>query len=246
MTESRAAVDHVAANKHHHNTPEHLEMHFQPVFRWMSERCADALLAHHDFKGLSVMDFACGAGLVSWKLQPHVKKLVGVDLASQLVDNFNSRAKQAGFDTNNFYAVQCDKLTDDDADLNGEKFDVIVCTQSFHHMPDLDAITKALSRRLKSGGALMVIDFDASLGNLIDSASKEIQDNVPHRHGFSREKFKAVFEDTGRFSSVAIEPLHSTTFGELRAFGGEHNPATKSPAPDNTTLRWQLAKAIRK
>ncbi|KAK4053713.1 hypothetical protein OIV83_001369 [Microbotryomycetes sp. JL201] len=243
-----ASHDYVAANKHHHNTPEHLKLHFEPVFQWMSGKCGEALLKHYDYDPTTTtcMDFACGAGLVAWQLQPHVQKLVGVDLAQQLVDQFNARAKSDNFDTSKFYAVQRDELKDDDGDLDGEKFDVVICTQSFHHMPDLDAIVKALSRRLKSGGALMVIDFDSTLDNMLDAASKEIQDDVAHKHGFSREKFKAIFEDTDRFSSVTIEALHSTTFGELRAFGGEHNPATKSTSPDDTTLRWQLATAIRK
>ncbi|KAK4058887.1 hypothetical protein OIO90_000333 [Microbotryomycetes sp. JL221] len=238
--------DYVKANKEHHNSQQHLEQHLAPVNRHMSGLAAEMLLHHFNFgPDTTVLDFACGAGMVSEKIRPHVKSIIGVDIAQQMVDTWNSRAKEAGFDADNFYAVQTDGLRDDDEELDGKKFDVVICTQSYHHFPDLDAITKALSRRLNPGGTLLVLDFDATLDDLLNGAEQAIKNNVAHKHGFARDEFKAIFEKTGRFESVTIEPTHQITFGELRAFGGPHNPAMRNSAPDETVLKYHLAKAVR-
>lgn len=105
------------------------------------------------------------------------------------------------------YAVQRDALRDEEDELDGELFDVVLvsrsedrsllhkrltntfslqCSQAYHHIPDLDAITKSLSRRLKPNGSLLVIDL-SSEGNfehekIVDDKSK-FKDVVSHKHG---------------------------------------------------------------
>jgi len=111
-----------------------------------------------------------------------------------------------GIDKKEMYAVQRDSLRDEDDELDGELFDVVLvsrpfarillrkklridipqCSQAYHHMPDLDAITKALSRRLKPNGSLLVVDL-SSEGNfnhekIVDDKSK-FKDVVAHKHG---------------------------------------------------------------
>ncbi|CAE6514580.1 unnamed protein product [Rhizoctonia solani] len=110
-----------------------------------------------------VMDYACGTGLVSQGLAPHTKTLIGVDISSKSVEYFNGRVANQGIPPDEMKAI-CTELvergTRDTDPFEGIVFDVIVCTQAYHHFEDINGITKILASYLKPGtGVLVVIDM---------------------------------------------------------------------------------------
>lgn len=89
---------------------------------------------------------------------------------------------EAGLNRDNFYAVQRDELQDTDDELNGETFDLVFCAHAFHHVKDVKQLTLALSRRIKKGGMLVVIDHQMDR----PITSEEIDRVVAHKHGQRR------------------------------------------------------------
>lgn len=67
----------------------------------------------------TVLDFACGTGLMSRRLAPSVKSIVGIDISPVTIDQYNLRAGDA-----NIKGV-CVELKGESGDLNDQKFDVI-------------------------------------------------------------------------------------------------------------------------
>jgi hypothetical protein len=76
----------------------------------------------------------------------------------------------------------------------------------------VNAITLALSRRLKPNGVLLIIDLDldsgfgeAISGRMLSDQAERFRKVVAHKGGFSRKGLQAVLEKTERFSEVTVE-----------------------------------------
>lgn len=150
-----------------------------------------------------------------------------------------------GLEPSDMIAIQLDELKDEATELGGRLFDVVIvsslsllslcstntplfpqCAQSYHHIQDVNALTLALTRRLKLGGMLIVIDLDnqASFSEtLIEKSTTkqgegvgQAQSNkiVAHRGGFSQAGLREIFEKTGRLEDVEVEVSFHFRFEE--------------------------------
>ncbi|KAK4696077.1 hypothetical protein P7C70_g8435, partial [Phenoliferia sp. Uapishka_3] len=215
-------------------------------------RIAEAVLDEYDFDedSTTLLDFACGSyvplssphsapanssfptdpsGLISQALSPHCARIIGVDISPKRVEEYSLAASNQGIDKEEMMAVQKDRLVDEDAELGGEKFDVVLCAQAYHHILDIDATTMALSRRVKPGGVLIVVDLDNTSGfaemrnRAPKKVAEEVEKVVAHKSGFSPEELKKCFEKTGRFESVTVDVALSTMLSEMAAKKGKDN-----------------------
>ncbi|KAI0699194.1 S-adenosyl-L-methionine-dependent methyltransferase [Cerioporus squamosus] len=141
------------------------------------------------------MDYACGTGLVSQQLCQYVKSVVGVDISQASVDLYNSQASNQGLALEEMRAV-CAELKGEPGELDGLKFDIIVCCASYHHFPSIDDTTRILASFLKPGGSLLVADIRASEDGreLFPVTHHHL---VPHKHGLSEGAVRAAFEGAG-------------------------------------------------
>jgi len=109
----------------------------------------NAILNYADItKGVSVLDVACGTGvLIPDYLAREVKKVVAVDISPAMIDI--ARAK--------FPDPRVSFLNADieEADIP-EKFDRCVVYNAFPHFPDPRNLVRVLADRLKLGGNLTV------------------------------------------------------------------------------------------
>ena len=117
-----------------------------PQVQKLTDTISDAIKAAQAFDPESsvVMDFACGTGefvvskqllfkvahyaslgLISRRLIPHVKQIVGVDVSEAMVAQFNEVAAKEGIPVEKMRAV-CEELKGEDRELDNQKFDVIV------------------------------------------------------------------------------------------------------------------------
>ncbi|KAI0688437.1 S-adenosyl-L-methionine-dependent methyltransferase [Cerioporus squamosus] len=194
------AHDHfAAANKAYFD--EHAdkleEMH--PEWRDMSRKQVDAMRAEwpdlFDRERTAVLDFACGIGLVSEPLSQYVKSIVGVDISQASVDRYNAQAARLGYGPEKMRAA-CAELKGEPGELDGAKFDVVVCCASYHHFASIDDITRTLVSVLKPGGSLVVADIKAEADNrtLFPESHHGM---VPHTHGISEARLRAAFEGAG-------------------------------------------------
>lgn len=145
-------------------------------------------------KGARLLDFACGPGIMTLKLAPYLgetTEIVGVDINDGFLDLF---AKKIGSHARpyNYDILDGDVDTELEANLGG-KFDVIICTISYHHFESYREITKKLSTFLAPGGKLMVIDFYAEKGRSID----DMGGSVRHAGGITAEALAETFSDAG-------------------------------------------------
>ena len=117
-----------------------------PAGKKRFERRSDMLLSVIDKSDATVLEIGCGTGLLSAKLASHVKKLVSVDISSDLLEV--ARENCAGcsnieFKTANAY----------DLEFLDETFDYVVGCSVLHHLEICEAL-REFHRVLVSDGRI--------------------------------------------------------------------------------------------
>ncbi|KDQ59749.1 hypothetical protein JAAARDRAFT_33321 [Jaapia argillacea MUCL 33604] len=144
----------------------------------------------------TLLDFACGTGLLSRNLAAHTKSIVGADISQGMVDQYNLRVSNQGIAPEEMKAIRVE-LKGQEGELDGAKFDVVACSMAYHHFESIESITKILTFFLKPGGVLLVGDILNSGGDFVFHKDEKAHHYVPHKSGFTSDEMKKVFEDAG-------------------------------------------------
>ena len=118
----------------------------EEVARWCAERSGE----------FTVLDVGCGTGTFVGLLagSPWPLRVVGLDYSPAMCAAASHKAAQAGASHRaRFAAGDSEHLPFADA-----SFDLITCSNSFHHYPHQQAVVSEMRRLLRPGGRLIVID----------------------------------------------------------------------------------------
>lgn len=118
-----------------------------------------------DKKYETLLDVGCGtAYLIELLSKTHRAKHVGLDLSSEMI----RQASDKKIDGAEYVVGKSDELPFED-----NTFDVVTCSQSFHHYPDTDRAMREVFRVLKPGGIYILSDtgvgFFKMLGVAVDN-----------------------------------------------------------------------------
>ncbi|KAA1477672.1 S-adenosyl-L-methionine-dependent methyltransferase [Dentipellis sp. KUC8613] len=184
------------SNKDHFSTIAEKYSEFPSAIK-LARYLAAAMRKTYAFneESTTLLDFACGPGLVSRELAAYTKKIVGVDISHGMVDQYNKRVNEQGIPPEEMHAV-CIELKGEPGELDGAKFDVIVCSMAYHHLEDIAASTRTLVGFLKPGGHLMVCDI-ARAADEREIIPEEFHKVVSHSHGISEAEIRGTFEGAG-------------------------------------------------
>ncbi|HMK42555.1 MAG TPA: class I SAM-dependent methyltransferase [Dissulfurispiraceae bacterium] len=159
---------------------------------------------------MDVLDFGCGTGLVSLRLQPFVRSIVGVDSSQGMLDVI--RAKIVRMNLSN---IDVRHLDTDSHELPPARFHLIVTSMTLHHVPDVQPLLVRFHAMLMPGGRLCVADLDCDEGKFHENNT-----GVFH-YGFDRTSLReltaaAGFEDIAFTTATEItKPAHG---GATRTF----------------------------
>ncbi|CAE6344877.1 unnamed protein product [Rhizoctonia solani] len=180
-----------------------------PVAQPMADKATAKILETFPFdkNQTVVMDFACGIGMISQRLVPHSKSIIGVDISSKSVEFYNERATKQGIPAEQMKGI-CADLTERgkaESDVfGGVEFDVIVCNAAYHHFDDINQMTKVLASYLKPGtGALIVTDILES-----PEAARALGSHghvVAYTSGFNEELVRSAFADVGGLQDFSFK-----------------------------------------
>ena len=98
----------------------------------------------------SLLDIGCGTGnLLSLISERYDAEIAGVDLTPKMLNI--ARIK---------IGDKADlKLGDSEyLPFDNDKFDMVICTDSFHHYPHPENVLKEINRVLKPGGSVLIAD----------------------------------------------------------------------------------------
>lgn len=142
---------------------------------------------------LEVLDFGCGTGLVTLKLQPLVRSITGVDSSPGMLAVLQDKVKKGGFTNVHPRLVDFER----GGRVEG-RFHLIVSSMAMHHVADTAALFRLWLDLLWPGGWLATADLDTEDG----SFHGDNNTGVFHL-GFARPAIKALLERTG-FQEVRV------------------------------------------
>lgn len=135
---------------------------------------------------MEVLDFGCGTGLLTLKLQPLVKTITGVDSSQGMLQVLQKKIETQEHRNIHTRFVDFEK----DAHVEGT-YNLIVSSMTLHHVPDTVAVFKEWASLLRPGGHVCFADLDTEDGSFHG-------DNTGVFHlGFDREKLKQLLHDAG-------------------------------------------------
>ena len=118
-----------------------------------------------DREHVSLLDYACGTGMLSRALGPYVNSIQGIDLSANMVAKYKDLAASSSVASiKNAVARVGDLITEDEppAELSGsdlQGFSVAAVTVGLHHFANPGLAIQRLASRLRPDGVLMIIDF---------------------------------------------------------------------------------------
>ncbi|KAI6044389.1 S-adenosyl-L-methionine-dependent methyltransferase [Pisolithus marmoratus] len=202
------------ANEEFFNNPAAEHLFYTSDAQETARLVAAAMLSAVPFdkQNTVAMDFACGVGLISQELVSKTKTIIGVDISQRMVDVYNNSAKEQSLFPDGRKAVRVDRLAENEPQLEGMLFDVVVCASSYHHFPSIVDVTKVLVSYLKPGGSLLVTDMIKGEYPMLQAHHP-----VPHKGGFEAEDMRTAFETAG---------LHKFSFAEVASVEFAGYPVT--------------------
>ena len=155
----------------------------------------------------TVLDLACGGGLIVCALAPHVQHATGIDLTPAMLARARALAAEKGITNVTWREGDIRALPWPDA-----TFSIVVTRFSLHHLADPLAAVREMARVCRPGGRVVVVDMYASEDPEKAAAWNrlEVLRDPSHVRSLSLTELKALFPAAGL-------PAPEATFYELRS-----------------------------
>ncbi|QPC61943.1 hypothetical protein HYE67_004174 [Fusarium culmorum] len=197
---------------HYNNVPP---MIFQ--WPWIVELCSQIskeLRQNIDWIGIKppasrptkMLDYACGNGVASRALAPFMSTVRGMDISPAMAEQYNKMALKAGYTPAKMHALQGDIIEPESTpcpELNTPaffNFDLIVMCMALHHIEDPDNMILQLSKRLRPGGLLLIIDWVSHSDSTTQEGENWKMDFSKlsvNRMGFEEDEVKNAYDKAG-------------------------------------------------
>jgi 2-polyprenyl-3-methyl-5-hydroxy-6-metoxy-1,4-benzoquinol methylase len=142
---------------------------------------------------LDVVDFGCGTGLLSLSIARWARKVTAIDCSEQTLAKARERARHVGLTNVEFLREDLQALS-----LPAGKKDLVVISQSLHHVEDPPAVLRQAARILKPGGRVVVLE-------LMSHDEQWVKERLGHRHlGFAPKALERELSAAG-FGELSCE-----------------------------------------
>ncbi|KAL4908572.1 S-adenosyl-L-methionine-dependent methyltransferase [Aspergillus multicolor] len=217
--------------------------------QWISPKLAGepkpqgSFLDINEAEEVRLLDYACGSGTVSKALAPYATRTIGLDLSTNMVDEYNKAAREMGYGAERMHAHHFDLLSDSSGPsppsdvLAKESYDIVATTMALHHVADAAKLLSRLAELFRPGGVCVVVDMvpeteSASTGEIenafetveaLDPSKRGVLETIG-KQGFTEAEMRSMYEEAGMWRGfeyvVLPEELHFTLFGRSFAFPG--------------------------
>jgi ubiquinone/menaquinone biosynthesis C-methylase UbiE len=166
-------------------------------------------------RGMDVLDYGCGTGLLGLFLLPHVRSVTGADSSPGMLEVFHKKTQDSGLK-----GMKTIQLNLEDQAVPKDCFHMVVSSMVMHHIAEIGRVLRAFHDMLLPGGILCIADLDKELGVFHSSDAAE----SVHHHGFDRNAFKehltvAGFADIKAVTAhVVRKPTESCEFRDFPVF----------------------------
>lgn len=151
--------------------------------------------------GDSVLECACGTGMISAAAAPKCRELTATDYSEGMLKRAKKRLRR--FDNAKVCFADITKL-----DFDDESFDAVIAANVIHLLDEPKVALGELSRVCKRGGKLIIPTYIGREGSksgkvFVKSAAKA---GAGFKRQFTLESYRALFEEAG-FSDMKITEI---------------------------------------
>src|SRR5438552_8788123 len=114
------------------------------------DRMLELVLAKPDWR---VLDISTGGGHISLAFAPRVREVIATDITQEMLDAAERFVRGKG--VRNITFAEADAC---DLPFGAAEFDLVTCRVAPHHFPDCARFTREMTRVLKPGGYVAMID----------------------------------------------------------------------------------------
>jgi 2-polyprenyl-3-methyl-5-hydroxy-6-metoxy-1,4-benzoquinol methylase len=157
---------------------------------------------------MDVMDFGCGTGLLTLRLQPFVHSITGVDSSQGMLDVLKLKIKNMNLSNVKAKCLDIEK----GGALQGS-YHLIVSSMTLHHIKKITPLFGQFHKVLTFGGYLCIADLDLDDGKFHGN-----NEGVFH-FGFDRVKLRRALLHAGFWD---IKDLTASQIMKPIGDGGEH------------------------
>jgi SAM-dependent methyltransferase len=142
----------------------------------------------------TVLDVACGGGLVARAFAPHVRHATGIDVTPAMLDQARKAAAEKGLANTSWDQGDVTTLPYPDA-----SFDIVATRFSFHHFIEPFAVLKEMVRVCAPGGRIVVVDSCPSEDKAKAAAFNrlELLRDPSHTRALPLSEMKSLFAAAG-------------------------------------------------
>jgi ubiquinone/menaquinone biosynthesis C-methylase UbiE len=156
--------------------------------------------------GDTVLDVACGGGIIVCAFAPEVKHATGIDMTPAMLDRARQLAAEKGIAN-----VSWDRGDVGSLPYANGTFDIVVTRFSMHHFLDPNGVLREMVRVCRPGGRVLVVDMYAS-----DDPAKAAEWNrLEKLRDPSHVRCLALPELTGLFGTAGLSEPQASYY-ELR------------------------------
>lgn len=169
---------------------EALQWDEKPQRRILGDAVAKAMIRDAKPHGsMRALEIGCGTGLVSLAIAPLVMSLSAIDTSREMLEVLEYKTATAGI--RNIRAICSDLGTFSETAGQQERFDLIYCSMTLHHIEDTASFIAGISRILCPGGIIAIADLETEDGLFHDDPEEKVH------HGFDRIALAELFRRNG-------------------------------------------------
>jgi SAM-dependent methyltransferase len=159
---------------------------------------------------MDVLDFGCGTGLVTLRLQPLVRSVTGADSSRGMLEILSAKIARQ-----NLANVRTLHLDPEKNEILPGPYHLIASSMTFHHVKDVGPLLALFYRSIAPGGYLAIADLDSE-GGMFHGSSEGV-----FHPGFEMQELRRAFTEAG-FREVrditAAEIVKPDCTGVMRRF----------------------------
>ncbi len=140
----------------------------------------------------TLLDVACGPGLLVCALAKHVRQATGMDLTPAMLEQARRTEEEQGLA--NVVWEQGDVGAVPHADGT---FDIVTCRFAFHHFPEPLTVLGEMRRVCKPGGRVVVADSSPAAEKADAFNAMEKMRDPSHTRALPAEELMALFREAG-------------------------------------------------
>jgi ArsR family transcriptional regulator len=135
---------------------------------------------------LEVADFGCGSGVLSVAIARWAKRVIAIDQSRAALNRARQRAAREGLENIRFVQQDLHQLS-----LPTGAIDLVVISQSLHHVREPEAVLREAARILRASGRIIALE-------LMPHQESWVLDRLGHQHlGFDPKRLESSLKEAG-------------------------------------------------